>query len=449
MSELRALRALGALGALVVTSALAAQEPRVITFDQAVRIALAQNATLRQAANAASLDAVAVQQAKMQFLPDLRLSAQTAQNYGRSFSETEGRTLNETTQSLSTGMSSSVVLFDGFANVATLREAQLTQDAGELDLRRAGQTVVFTVTSNYLALVQQREQLLVRQQTLAQEEALERQIAAFVDAGRRTIADLYQQQAVVASARLAAVEAARAAELAEVDVMQTLQLDPSGNYEFVAPDLGRAVVDSTQGDLDALVSRALAQRMDVDADEARQTAAEQAIRAAKASLWPAVSLSAGYNTGFSSANELGFSDQLDQSRGGSVSIGVSIPLFDRGATILAAQRAQIQADNARISLDVQQQEVGMQVRRAYLDFNAAREQLRAAEAQQRAAALALEASQERYRVGAATLVELTQSRTAHVQAESALVSARYNVLFQRMLLDYYVGELNPETVSLG
>jgi outer membrane protein len=341
------------------------------------------------------------------------------------------------------------VLFDGFANVATLREAQLTQDAGELDLRRAGQTVVFTVTSNYLALVQQREQLLVRQQTLAQEEALERQIAAFVDAGRRTIADLYQQQAVVASARLAAVEAARAAELAEVDVMQTLQLDPSGNYEFVAPDLGRAVVDSTQGDLDALVSRALAQRMDVDADEARQTAAEQAIRAAKASLWPAVSLSAGYNTGFSSANELGFSDQLDQSRGGSVSIGVSIPLFDRGATILAAQRAQIQADNARISLDVQQQEVGMQVRRAYLDFNAAREQLRAAEAQQRAAALALEASQERYRVGAATLVELTQSRTAHVQAESALVSARYNVLFQRMLLDYYVGELNPETVSLG
>lgn len=445
----RVLRVLGVLSVLGGAAALPAQEPRVITFDEAVRIALAQNATLRQAANAASLDAVAVQQAKMQFLPDLRLSTQTSQNYGRSFSEAESRTLNETTQSLNAGVSSSVVLFDGFANVATLREAQLTQDAGELDLRRARQTVVFTVTSNYLALVQQREQLLVRQQTLAQEEALEQQIAAFVDAGRRTIADLYQQQAVVASARLAAVEAARAAELAEVDVMQTLQLDPSGDYEFVAPDLGRAVVDSTQGDLDALVSRALAQRVDVDADEARQTAAEQAIRAAKASLWPAISLSAGYNTGFSSANELAFSDQLDQRRGGSVSIGLSIPLFDRGATSLAAQRAQIQADNARISLDVQRQEVGMQVRRAYLDFNAAREQLRAAEAQQRAAALALEASQERYRVGAATLVELTQSRTAHVQATSALVSARYNVIFQRTLLHYYVGDLDPENVTLG
>lgn len=85
---------------------------------------------------------------------------------------------------------------------------------------------------------------------------------------------------------------------------------------------------------------------------------------------------------------------------------------------------------------------------AYLDANSAREQLRAAEAQQRAAALALEASQERYRVGASTLVELTQARTSNVQAASALVSARYNVLFQETLLSYYVGDLNPETVTL-
>jgi outer membrane protein len=77
------------------------------------------------------------------------------------------------------------------------------------------------------------------------------------------------------------------------------------------------------------------------------------------------------------------------------------------------------------------------------------EQLRATEAQQRAAALALEASQERYRVGAATLVELTQARTTQVQAASALVSARYNLLFQRTLLDYYVGDLVPERATMG
>ena len=75
--------------------------------------------------------------------------------------------------------------------------------------------------------------------------------------------------------------------------------------------------------------------------------------------------------------------------------------------------------------------------------------MRAAEAQQRAATLALQTSQERYEVGAATLVELTQARAVQVQAASALVSARYNLLFQRTLMDYYVGDLDPERISLG
>ena len=446
---LRVLRVLSVLSVLWATGELSAQHrPRTITFDEAVKIALTQNATLRQASNAASLDAVAVQQAKMQFLPDLRLSAQTAQNFGRTFSEAEGRTLNETTQSINTGVSSSVVLFNGFANLAELREAQLAQDAGDRDLVRARQTAVLAVASGYLALGQQREELRVRQQTRAAEEALEREISAYVDAGVRTIADLYQQQATVAAARLAVVEASRAAELAEIEIIQTLQLDPRGAYEFLVPISDTSALGALPSDLDALVDRALTRRVDVSADEARQNAAEQAIRAARAALWPAISLSAGYNTGFTTANELAFYDQLDQRRGGSVSVGVSIPLFDRGATSVASQRAQIQAENARIALQVQRQDVGVEVRRAYLDLSTAHERLHATLAQERAATLALEASEERYRVGAATLVELTQARASHVRAVSSLVSARYNLLLQRTLLSYYVGDLDPGTVTL-
>ncbi|MFN8582823.1 MAG: TolC family protein [Gemmatimonadaceae bacterium] len=66
-----------------------------------------------------------------------------------------------------------------------------------------------------------------------------------------------------------------------------------------------------------------------------------------------------------------------------------------------------------------------------------------------AAELALQAAQERYLAGAATLVEVTQARATNVQAASALVSARYNLLFQGKLLDYYVGDLDPKSVRLN
>jgi outer membrane protein len=337
--------------------------------------------------------------------------------------------------------------------VAALRSAQLAETASESSLRRAQQTVVFTVASNFVGLVKQQEQLRVQRENLAALQAQERQIRAFVDAGSRPISDLYQQQAAVASAQVAVVGAERALELAKVDVMQTLQLDPRGSYEFAPPALGATTGVATGAeedyDLDSLLARALSQRADVDARETLVGAAEQDVRAAGASRLPTVSVSAGYNTSFSSAADIPFADQLDQRRGGSVSIGVSLPIFDRGSTDLASQRARIAADNARIALENQRQQVGLEVRRAYLDYQSARQQLQAAEAQQRAAALALESTQQRYDVGAATLLEVTQARASQVQATSALVSARYDLLLQRTVMDYYAGDLDPRNVTLG
>jgi outer membrane protein len=437
-----------AFALILATTPLAAQSPpRAITFADAVGIALKQNVAIRQAQNAAALDETAVRQQRLQFLPDLRLNVSGSENLGRSFSQTEGRVIDQSTQAVSTGVSSGITLFNGGQNVANLRAARLGEQASTQDLARTRQTVVFTVASNYLNLVAQKEQLRVQQQNLVALQQQEEQIKRFVDVGSRPISDLYQQQASVAAARASVVETQRALELAKVDLIQTLQLDAAGTYEFVAPPVTEAT--NRQYDLDSLVARAYAQRADIDADEARAGAAEQEVRAAQASKWPTVSLSLGYNTAYSSASDLSIADQLNQRRGGSVGIGVSIPLFDRGSSDLATQRAQIQADNARLALQQQRQGVALEVRRAYLDHRAAQERLAAAQAQQVAADQALAATRERYRVGAATLVELTQSQAAQVQAASALVNARYALVFQQSLMSYYTGELDPANVRLG
>jgi outer membrane protein len=436
-----------ALALLILGGRASAQDSRIITFKEAVRIALEQNTTLRAAQNAAALGKVDVSEARGQFLPDLRLSTQGSKNFGRNFDQTAGTIVDQSSNSVSLGVSSGVTLFDGFGNIASLRQAQLFDRAGEGDLQRVRETVVFTVASNFLALIQGQEQLRVQRENLSAAAALEQQIQTYVDAGARTIADLYQQQAVVASARVAVVDAERTAELAKVDLMQTLQLDPGGNYEFESPADTTSTAAAESFQLDDLLKRATAQRIDLEAEKARVDAAQQAVRIARSNRWPTVSLSAGYSSAYNSASPFTFSDQLDQRRGGSVGIGVSVPLFDRGSTSVATRRAEIQADNANLSLISLQQEVGLQVRRVYLDFRAAQEQLVAAESQVRAAELALQAAQDRYTAGASTLVELTQSRAAQVEAASALVSARYNLLFERTLVDYYVGDLDPAALS--
>jgi outer membrane protein len=381
----------------------------------------------------------------MQFLPDLRLSASTANAVGRTFSQSDGALLNQSTQSLNLGVSSSVTLFDGFRNVANLKAAQLNQDASLSELDRAKQTAVFTVASQFLALVQGEEQLKVQREALASQQAQEEQINSFVKVGARPVADLYQQQASVASTRAALVGAQRAWDEAKLDLVQTLQLDPKADYDFATPAIAKDA-NATSYDVSTLIETALAKRPELSAGKARQGAAEQAVRAANGSRLPTVSLGGNYNTGASSASDLGFSNQLDQRRGGSLSLSVSVPLWDRNSAKTAAQEARIQADNAKVDLNTQRQQVAIQVRKALLGYQSAQEQLNAAEAQLKASELALTTTQERYKVGVANLVEVTQARATQVSAASAVVNARYNLMLQKVLISYYTGEFTTQSV---
>ena len=429
------------------TATPAAAKP--ITFDDAVGIALRQNTTLKQSANAAALSASQVTSRKNQFLPSLSVSTSTAQTLGRNFNQAEGRIVDATTQSLNLGVSSSVTVFDGFQNTSALHEAQASAAASTNELARARQTTVFTVASNFLTLVTGQEQLRVQRENLAAQVAQEAQVQTLVTAKARPISDLYQQQATTAAARSSVLSAEREVELGKIALIQTLQLDPRETYDFVAPSVNAASVAAQTFVLDTLLGRAFANRPDLAAQSSRVSASELAVSGANGARLPTVSVSAGYNTGYSSATALSIGEQFNQRRGGSVSLGVSLPVFDRGATSVATQQARIQADNARLALDNERQTVALEVRRAFLDFQSAQQQLSLASAQQKAADLSVSTTQQRYQVGSSTLLELTLARAQQTQAASAVVTARYTLTFQRALMSYYTGDLEPGRVVLG
>ena len=446
----RAAHQFGSLALLaIVPMALHAQDTSrsvlpaggMITLQDAIRIALVQNTAVRFARNTLTVDSLNIRQSRNQFQPNLSGSSSSSQGFGAG-------TNGQGSFSLSAGLSSGITIYNGSQNRNILRQAQIGARAGVHDLGRTRQSVAFAVASEFLALITQQEQLRVQQENLTAQEQELTQLEQFVRQGTRPIGDLYQEQAAVASTRLALVNARRATEVAKVNLIQELVLDPRLDYSFATPsDTGTGSLPTFN--LDSLMSVAFQQRVDLRAQELRVQAAQTEIKIAAGGRLPVVTGSAGYSSGFNTANDGGFASQLNQRRGGSVGVGVSIPILDRGSVSIARQRAQIQLENEVLILRDQQQAVALDVRRANLDYLSAGEQLSAAGAQQRAAALALEAAQARYRVGLATFIEVTLARASLIQAQSAVVSARSNVVFQRALMSYYTGVLDPASVTLG
>lgn len=444
-----------------VASPLAAQQKQMqkqavppadqtITFSDAISMALKQNVSVRQAENASQLSDATVKEQKMQLLPNLQLNVTGAENVGGSLNSqtAPGGVLNQQAQSLSSGLSSSITLFDGGKTLSNIRAAEANDDASGKDLTRAKQTAVFTVASDFVALSNQQQQLGVQQENLTAQQAELDLVQKLVDGGKNPISDLYQQQATVASAKLAIVQASSGVELAKVDLIQALQLDPAGTYNFVAPAVNAADT-SAAFNLDSLMAKAYANRPDLGAQESRVDAANQSVKAAAAERLPTVSLTGGYSSAYNSGLDPSLASQLGQRQGGSIGIGVSIPLFDRGAASLDKQQAQLSANNAQLALDTEKQAVALDVRRAYLNENSAKEQLSAADVQLAAAKQATDMTQKRYEAGAATLVDVTQARASQVSAASAEATARNNLVLQQAVMSYYTGDLDPARMTLG
>lgn len=457
-----ALAVLFILGLGVTPQAVHAQTQttpsQTISFDEAVRIALDQNTTLKRAINQVESQDAQVSREYMDFLPSLNLSSSTSRRFGLVRNEQTFELTNQTLDAFSLSASTGITVFNGLENFASVRRASLSAQASDFSLERTRQNVVFEVMDRYLAFIESQELIRVRQEELESLRQQLRQTEERVEVGSAPVSDLYQQQAQVAEAEQQLLIAERQAQLDETGLIQTLQLDPFGEYEFEVPTVSDENLTTQTYNLDSLLEEAFQRRSDLQAQEFFLRAAEQDVRAARSGYFPSLSLNFGYGSDWNSSlpnqiigpngqvieDNITFLDHLDNQKGGRFGFSIDIPVFDRMQTRTQVKLAKIDLQNARYDLDDQRQQVALQVRQAYLDYQNAEKQLDVAQTRLRAAERAREAAQERYNLGAVPFVELAQANADYVSAASEQVRARYNFIFQKKLIDYYLGVLDPQ-----
>ncbi len=452
---------------------------RTITYEEAVRLALQRNTTIRRAQSQTGLQSSLVTGETMDFLPSLEIGSSGTRTFGRSFSQEEGAILSETSDFIGANLSSSLTLFNGFEQFASLEQAQREEEASRRRLDRAQQDVAFQVLERFATLLQNRELTRVAEQELRTQEELLKQVRGLVDVGRQPQSDLYQQQAARAEARAALEEARRQEEVAKTELIRLLQLDPREEYAFEASNFPEAAAPDTFA-FDRLLDLAMERRSDLQANRAAVEAGRQGVRSARSGFWPSLTLSFGYGSDWSSNARRAipgtgseprtvtitpdggdepvtipvpgtgsepetfrpdFMDQLNTRRGGSVQLSMSVPVFQRWQTRNQVRQAEVQLDNARYDLTDQQQTVALEVRQALVDYRSSQAQLDAAEERLEAARRARDAAQRRYELGAATFVEVSQAISGFVSARSAEVQARYALVRARELIDYQTGRL--------
>lgn len=426
-----------------------------VTLADAITIALDNNFQLKQAQNNEKLAQAGVLSAKADFLPTLNANMSATRRVGQQFDQATVSFEDKATSSIGGNLGGNITLFNGFQQIQNLRQSQSDYEAQKETTERLRESVIFNTAGRFLQLILNRELLIIAQENLEASQSRLEQIRAQVEVGTSPAVDQFNQESAVAQDELAVIQRENALRNSEMALYRIMQTDSEAQFVFLAPNLSQESEFLIDLGLEEMIDMAMSLRSDLKAQEYRIESAKSGVVIARSAMIPSISASAGINASYNdqftdpiTREKLGFTDQFfDRNVNRSLGISLNLPIFNNWNRRVSLESAKVNLRNSELNLEDIRFQILEEVRQAYSDYQAVLKELETAEKALIAAERAFETEQQRYTIGATTLIELNQANANFVQARSGQIQTLYNAYFQNQLLDFYIGRLTPKLNS--
>jgi outer membrane protein len=333
-----------------------------------------------------------------------------------------------------------MTVYDGGRSRADVRSQQAglaQQQASQVNTQF---NIDFQVKQAYNAVLAARESEAAARAQLATAQLQLQTSIAKVNAGAATVSDSLRGIVAVGNAQLALLQAQSTLRTQSATLTRLV-----GTNYFVTADPADTT-DHTMAPVDSAAIMALALNgPTIRAADAAVTSANAAERAAKAQYFPTISLSgsiggSGTNA-FYGVPGLKGDNQFPYSKG--LSVSASLPIFNRFQRETAVASAQIAFDNAQAQARDARLAAQQNVVTGIAALRNAEESIRVNETSVRASQEDLRVVQQRYALGASTLLDVLTSQQALATAQQQLIQARLNYRNARAQLEMAIGQNLP------
>ena len=431
--------------------AFAQEKVTSLTLKQAVTIAVEKNPERKAALADTKVAAADVKDARSFLLPHVTFTETVTRGndpvyvFGSKLRQQRFTTadfalnfLNSPTpfDNFSTRFGGTWNLFDSFASWRGIHRAELVKEAVEHELKRADQEVVFGVVNAYDGVLLATKELEVVEQAVKTAQAILERSQTRVESGVAVESDLLNAQVRLASRKQELIRAQNNLSLARAELARAMGISPDTEIEPVETLAERSL---PQKSLDELEKQALESRPDWKRIQSEEAAQQQSVSIAKSSFGPRVNAFADWEV----------DNPTFVSGGGGnnwvAGIEIQVNLFQGGARRAKLQHEQATQQKVVALKEAARDAVRLEVRRAYYDFDAARQQVAVAKAAIAQAQESLRITQNRYESGVSTITDLLSAEEAasRSQADYWQTLCRYQTSYAN--LELATGTLNAES----
>jgi outer membrane protein TolC len=401
-----------------------------VTLDEAIHRALDVQPAIIQAQGAQRNAGASQRAAFGAFLPSLSLTGGSAHASGNRFNSATNQIVSgPASTSYTGGISLNLTLFDGFARFATSNAAAASGDAADAGyINQRFQVTLTTKQLFYNALA--TEELVTVAEAQVRQAQQQMDIAVQkLHAGSATRSDSLRSVVDLGNATLALLQARANLATAQANLGRQVGVDQPVR---ALPDSALAPLPDTA----ALRVEAIAHAPQVTQAEAQAHAAQSQVSVARAQYFP--SFTAGYSNGYT-----GFAAPWTSTNSyvnnWTLRFSVSLPIFNGFTREQQLVSADVARDVAVAQAADTRRFVGAQLTQQMAALQTAYTEIDIATTNVAATTEDLRVQQERYRVGASTILDLLTSEASLTQAKTNLVQARFNYNIARAQLEALVG----------
>lgn len=334
----------------------------------------------------------------------------------------------------SLGLNSGVDLFDGGKRFADLRTRNADADAAEYNATAQAFNIALQVKTQYANVLAARESETSARAQIEQTQAQLSASIARVRAGAVTVSDSLRSVVSLGNARLALLGAQNNLRVASATLTRLVGADRLVTAN-PADTAGFAITPIDSGALVQYVMKGPSVRQ----AELGEASTRSAQFSSKTSYMPTVRMSYGYSGSGTDPYGFGSDSAKRFLYGSTVGFSLSLPIFNNFNREDAVVRARVAHDNSVAQLRdtklLAQQNLIQQI--GALRTAEARIQIQ--QASLAAAQEDLRVQQQRYTLGASTLLDLLTSQSQLNVARAALIQARQDYRIARAQLEALIG----------
>lgn len=442
---------------LLITGFAHSQTSKLINLEKAIDIALERNLSTLQAKNNVESQMSSRQPAIGGLLPSLSASGGFQRNQywrpptgstqqyipGIGIIDVPGSSGYSAASSYTSSISSNVTLFNGFANIANLNRADANIRSAEYSYNRVKESTIYQTHQLFLNVVRTYELLKVNEENLKRSRRQLERIEETNKVGSASLADVYRQRVTTGNDELALINAQNNYEKSKADLLLFLAIDDHIGYDFdisgVPTDIDTVefdIVNKQYSNFDELLKQATESRSDYLASIQNLNASSSNLTVAQSGLYPTVYGNASYGM-----NNKEFS-KISDNKSLTLGLGVSLSIFNGFQTQNAIEQAKISKKNSENQLNQTGRQIAVDIQKARLDLEAVEKQIKVTQASVFSAEMDRKIAEEKYNLGAGTLLDLLIANANYTNAQSNKVNAVIGYLLAKKQMEFVLGTIS-------